>query len=230
MVESTFLAMTGAETEAADTLPPHMAWMSCHFSPTDDGLTDLPSHLPPGSILILDDSTPPAGHDSDKIAHQLCAALEQHQCHGLLLDLQRPGIPQARQIVHRILSAVHHPTAVSELYAQDLRCPVFLPPIPPHILPEEHLAPWQHREVWLEAALDGTRLTVTHDGCEATPHFDSLPLPHHAPDLYCHYQITAAPDRLHFTLHRTPTDLTALLHSLPPNVTHTLGLYQELYQ
>ena len=53
MAIRTYLAMTASEFAKADPLPPHVAWMACHFSPYDSGLTNLPRKLPTNSLLIL---------------------------------------------------------------------------------------------------------------------------------------------------------------------------------
>ena len=47
-----FLAMTAAEIQGTETLPPKTAWMACHFSPYSTGLSNLPKALPPGLSLI----------------------------------------------------------------------------------------------------------------------------------------------------------------------------------
>ena len=86
-----FLAMTAAEIQGTETLPPKTAWMACHFSPYSTGLSNLPKALPPGSMVILDDITPIHGHDAEAIAAQLRSRLEEIECSGVLLDFQRPG-------------------------------------------------------------------------------------------------------------------------------------------
>ena len=63
MAIAPFLAMTGAEMRNNSVLPDKIAWMACHFSPYGTGLSNLPKNLPAGSLLMVDDITPPHGHD-----------------------------------------------------------------------------------------------------------------------------------------------------------------------
>ena len=57
MAMEPYLAMTAGEIRGASVLPRRTGWLSCHFSPSGAGLSNLPVALPPGSLLILDDST-----------------------------------------------------------------------------------------------------------------------------------------------------------------------------
>ena len=109
-----YLAMTAAEFSGCNTLPSNPAWMSCRFSPGGNGLSNLPSSLPPGTLLILDDQTPPDGHDTALIRQQLMEIIDANHCAGLLLDFQRPDIPQTTQIVKELLS-LPCPVCVSHL-------------------------------------------------------------------------------------------------------------------
>ena len=52
MAIAQYLAMTAAEMIGSTFLPQKAAWMACHFSPYSTGLCNLPSALPPGSLLI----------------------------------------------------------------------------------------------------------------------------------------------------------------------------------
>ena len=56
MAMEPYLAMTAGEIRGASVLPRRTGWLSCHFSPSGAGLSNLPVALPPGSLLILDDS------------------------------------------------------------------------------------------------------------------------------------------------------------------------------
>ena len=89
MAIAPFLAMTAAEMHSCASLPEKVAWMACHFSPYGLGLSNLPKTLPPGSLLMMDDITPPQGHDPDLIAAQLEECVQKFQCSGVLLDFQR---------------------------------------------------------------------------------------------------------------------------------------------
>lgn len=225
-----FLAMTQMELRYTAPLPPKAAWMACHFSPYGTGLTDLPDGLPKGSLLILDDRIPEHGHDPALIAEQLGSTVKRLGCAGLLLDLQQEPSRNARTIVAQLVRSLPCPVAVPPPYAEALDCPVFLPPIPPHILPEDHLSPWTGREIWLEASMETVRLTISPNGCTCSPlPGEDPPCPHCDPSLHCHYAIHQENDDLWFTLTRTWQDLCELLEALHPlGVTTAVGLYQEL--
>ena len=228
-----FLAMTAAEMRTFSPLPPKTAWMACHFSPYGLGLSNLPRDLPPGSVLLVDDITPPHGHDPVCIAEQLTYVVEEFQCGSVLLDFQRDPSEETRAIAAHLASALPCPTAVSERYAGNLDCPVFLSPVPLSVTLHDHLAPWKDREVWLELSLAGERLTLTESGCDAL----SLPCPN--PDaagleeetLHCHYSIAATEKSASFTLWRTVEDLNTLLTEAEElGVAGAVGLYQELWK
>ena len=232
MAIAPFLAMTAAEMRNHSVLPPKIAWMACHFSPYGLGLSNLPTELPPGSLLIVDDITPPHGHDSARIAEQLVICAEQFQCCAILLDFQRQNSQETTALVKYLTETLPYPTAVSEVYAYDLDCPVFLPLVPPSVAPEEHFAPWQGREIWLEIGLWGELLTLTQQGCTVTP------LPHPDPNsegftdekLHCHYTIETKKNSASFTLWRTAEDIQKMLKDAEAlGATTAVGLFQELH-
>lgn len=225
-----YLAMTAAEIGAAPALPPGLGYMACHFSPYTTGLSNLPASLPEGSLLILNDRTPIHGHDPERIAAQLTELIAQLKCHRVLLDLQRPGEAETIALVKKLANALPCPVGVSEPYAAGLNCPVFLPPVPPDTPVKAHLAPWEGREVWLEAALDSLYIHLTPDGASRSPAAGPLSgTSHHDDTLHCHYHIHTAPDHAGFTLWRTPKDLEELLKEAEGlGVTVSVGLYQEM--
>ena len=94
-----YLAMTAAEILRCEKIPPNPAYLSCHFSPYGKGLSAVPPSLPPDTLLILTDRTPVCGHDAELVAQQLCDAAARLKCCGILLDLQRPDVPEAPAIV-----------------------------------------------------------------------------------------------------------------------------------
>lgn len=225
-----FLAMTGTEMQEIHKNPTNTAWMACHFSPYGTGLSNRPDTLPPQAMLILNDRTPVCGHDPALIAQQLTECVTDLDCRAVLLDFQRKGEPETAAIVDTIVQTCPCPVAVSDGYAENLNCPVFLPPVPPNIPLAEHLAPWKGREIWLEIALDGLEITVTSDGTHTTAL--SLPQPgmpvHREATLHCHYDMTIGEDFIRFQLFRTPEDVDALIKDAERfGVTHTVGLYQE---
>ena len=233
MAMEPFLAMTAAEMRNVSTFPPKIAWMACHFSPYGTGLSNLPQELPPDSLLIVDDITPPCRHDPVLIAEQLRKCAEECQCCGILLDFQRTGCDETFDIAKALFTALPYPTALSSGYGRDLDCPVFLPPVPPSVPLEEYLFPWKSREIWLELGLDGEVLTLTEQGCTTT----SLPFPEpnqegfSDPALHCHYTIEAKENSASFTLWRNQEDIQQLLKEVETlGVTTAVGLFQELHR
>ncbi len=221
------LAMTAAEIAANSQFPPNLGYMACHFSPYGTGLSNLPEALPEGSMLLVNDRTPVQRHDPELIAQTLAQTAEENRCSRILLDLQRPGEALTEQIVHAILRQAPCPVGVSQPYGATLSCPLFLPPVPLTQLPEEYLAPWQDREIWLEAALDAMTITLTPQGSRTSPRpAPAAPLPHADGALYCHYSLELTQDQAVFTLHRTWEDLQALMER--SSISCWIGLYQEL--
>ena len=228
MVLPLYLAQTPLEM-AGNPLPEHAAWMACHFSSGAAGLSNLPETLPAGSLLILDDSIPMANHDPQLIARQLADTIRQQGCEALLLDFQRRDVPGQQAVAGLLAASLSCPVGVSEVSARELSCPVFLPPVPPDMLPADHLAPWQGREIWLEAALDGITLTLTDSGCSAAPLFDFPEEGLSDEPLRCHYAIETSENAAIFRLWRTRADLSRLLSAAEAlGVRKAIGLWQEL--
>ena len=226
-----YLAMTAAELFRAPALPPKCAYMACHFSPYSTGLSNFPQNIPEGSMLILNDRMPVQGHDPALVAEQLTQCAEEWNVAAILLDFQRPDCPQTVKIARAILDSRPCPVAISAYYSQEVDAPVFLSPLPPDCRLEDHIKPWKGRELWLEAALDTQVITLTSKGSQITQCLSPAPAdyPHEDAKLHIHYKIESAPDQVRFTLHRTPTDLVALLQEAETmGVTHAIGLYQEL--
>ena len=223
-----YLAMTAAEFSSCDPLPQHPAWMSCRFSSSGNGLCNLPPTLPEGTLLILDDQTPPAGHDAFLIRRQLEEILNSHRCAGLLLDFQRSDSTETAEIAKTLL-ALPCPVCVSHLYAEDPSCPVFVPPCPLTTPMEQHLAPWQGREIWLEASLDSAAIIVTETGSRVTYHPCHEDFPRKDTSLHCRYRIETLPNEVHFHLQRHRDDLDQLLvDAAAHGVQRAVGLWQEL--
>jgi len=232
MAVTTFLAMTAAEIYGKSTLPEHIGWMACHFSPYGLGLSNLPRGLPPGALLILNDRIPIHGHCPEIIEKQLEGILSRDNCAGLLLDFQRPECEETAELVHHLSQVLCCPVAVSESYAKETDGPVFLPPLPHHMPLSEYIAPWQDREIWLEVALDGEVITLTEDGAEIMP-LSPFAFPekwHMEKSLHCHYHIETKENSAIFTLWRTREDLERLLEEAEQlGIRKTVGLYQELH-
>lgn len=226
-----YLAMTAAEFHSVNALPRHPAWMACHFSCYGTGLSNRPEQLPEGAMVILNDRTPVHGHDPELITEQLLQIVSQNAVSGVLLDLQRKDCSQTQAIAKAIALALPCPVGVTEAYAKDLDCPVFLSPPPLHRTLDEHLASWSGREVWIEAALDAVAITVTTAGSRFSPaHFTEVTEPSFPEErLFCRYCTTVSDSQAIFTLFRTRQTLDALLQEAERlGVTRAIGLYQEL--
>lgn len=225
-----YLAMTAAEIRNGDPLPQNIGWMACHFSPYAAGLSNIPQSLPEGSLLILNDRTPIHRHDPETISRQLENCIDRLGCTGLLLDFQRPGVDETAALTLALTQALSCPVAVSDVYAADLDCPVFLPPLPLHVPLKEYFAPWRGRDIWLEITPEGETVTVTADGATFSPLSGTEKLAGGFTDdtLYCHYQISIAEEQAQFQLRRTADDWEALLAKAETmGVTTAVGLYQE---
>ena len=226
-----YLAMTAAEFAVCSSFPAKCAWMACHFSPYGTGLSNCPKKLPPGSLLILNDRTPPHGHDPKLICRQLEELCQQLSCSGVLLDFQRPDCPELEKIVQTITAAFPYPVAVADTYATDNRCPVFVAPLPLDQPLQAYLAPWEGREIWMDLAVSSGVWTVDKKGSLFTPCPPESPGSDwfYEKTLYCHYHAQRQTEQLLFTLTRTQKDLESLLEQAKNlGVTQAVGLYQEM--
>ena len=224
-----FLAMTGAEIQCSGKLPQKIAWLGCHFSCSSKGVSNLPRWLSEGSLLILDDSSPMDGHDPQLVCNQLKEIADQWECAGVLLDFQRPNQQEAAQMAAAIVSALPCPVAVSARYAQDLDCPIFLPPVPISTSLVEALALWKGRECWLELALNGECITVTQTGAAVSDLARIPPDGFLEESLHCHYSLELGENQAKWALWRTKEDIVSLLEAAEKfGVTTAVGLWQEL--
>ena len=230
MVKCKFLAKCPAEFREKTDMEGASAWMACHFSLADRGITNLPEELPSGSLLILDDQIPIHGHDPARIRDQLTEAVEAFSCPAVLLDLEREKTPEIVTLVEALKDALPCPLVVPASYGDGLSGPVFLPPVPPDTNLSDYLAPWQGRPVYLEAALGGDTITLTEQGVSRAP-LSCWDTPAEGfPDtaLHCHYSILTRENAVQFSLWRTPEDLQSLLDAAEAAGVVTVGLYQEL--
>ena len=226
-----YLAMTAAEMAGNPVFPENTAFMACHFSPYSTGMSNFPEALPKGAMLILNDRTPPQGHDPQLIARQLQQLAEEMDCSSVLLDFQRPGSAETAAIARAVVQALPCPVGISECYADTLSGPVFLSVPPLHRPLQETANSWPDRELWLELALDSQVLTVKEDGSHFGPVFPAERIePFHTDaDLCCSYHITVSETEARFTLFRTPENLSMLLSKAESlGITRAIGLYQEL--
>lgn len=226
MFSHIFPAMTKQEIQLFQ--PKKAAYMACHFSPYGQGLSNLPAQLPKSCLLLLDDSTPIAGHNPVIVTQQLNELVEACSPKALLLDFQRQKC--AKDMIAAILTGVRCPVAVSEKHCAGFDCPVFLSPIPVNQAPEKYLKPFINRGVYLEIAPEAMEITVTAKGSKTAPlPLPSRDLPLQHKRLYCHYDVAVAPQKAVFTLHRTGEDLAALTNrAYKLGVLGVVGFYQEL--
>ena len=231
MVLPLYLAMTAAEIRGSQDFPPNLGYMACHFSPYGTGLSNCPAQLPENAILILNDRTPIHGHDHEVIAGQLAQLVERLKCDSVLLDFQRPEVESLYFLAEKLTVSLPCPVGVSDLYAKDLDCAVFLPPVMPDMLLGEYFAPWKGRDIWLDISTEGQEITLTEKGAEVTiiPQYACPENSHGDTALHCHYRIELA-ETARFTLFRTEQDLTDLLTEASQlGVSRAVGLYQELH-
>ncbi len=229
---SRYLAMTVAELETFFPLEGWFsAFMACHFSPYTTGLSNIPTALSPGSMLILNDRTPIHGHDPERIAQQLEEAFETLAFESLLLDFERPNIDACYELCHVLTKRLPCPVGISQLYAEDLDCSVFLPPAPLEQDLEAYIAPWKGREIWMDIAPQAACVTVTEHGSRIQP-FPFSPPSENAfleEALHCRYRAEIQEDAVLFHLWRDLPQLEALIHHAQTlEITKCIGLYQEL--
>ena len=227
MFSKVFLAQAGGETENG--LPKKLAYMALHFSPYNKGLSNLPGDLPKGSILLLDDSTPPTNHDPQLIAEQLWQLTGQFSPVAVLLDFQRPVTEELNTMAAHLVKSLPCPVGVTESYARDLNCPVFLSPVPVNKGLEDYLKPWMKQGVYLEIAPDCVEITVTETGSTKTQILPVPGLPLIDERLHCHYQVEVSDGKAVFTLCRYKGDLVSLVQEAEKlGVLGCVGLYTEL--
>ena len=228
-----YLAMTSQEIAQFEDISSTLCYMSCHFSLSGTGLTNIPNRLIPHSLLCIDDSTPITSHDPKSVCEQIQDMIDNRNIDGILLDFQRDGNPFAHKIIESILEYINCPVAVSHIYAKGYSCPVFLPPLPLRIPLLDHLSPWAGRDIWLEISTVKQMATVKPD-CFAVEDILNIPMEHpHFTDtsLLCHYSTHVKPDRITFYIHRTAEDLMQLqLQAQKLGVSKFVGLWQQLQQ
>lgn len=164
MVIAHYLALSAADFRGCSPLPPHIAWLSCRFSPYGSGLINLPKQLPPDSLCILEDSTPMAAHSIPNISAALSVLLSENRCRGLILDFQRQENAREHQLAAELSKVLPVPVAAPpEFASQD--CILFLPPAPPETPLQTYLKPWHGRRVWLDTAPNACTLVLSEAGC-----------------------------------------------------------------
>lgn len=228
-----YLAMTPSEMTTASILPQKIGWLACHFSSAHRGLSNLPTALPAGSMVILDDWAEFFDHNILRIQEDLEKVVSTFDCSGVLLDFQRPVLPETTALCRHLAQHLPCPVGVPERYAKGLSCPVFLSLPDLHTPLKECIDRWPGREIWLEAAVGAEVATITEEGCKIDScELDQLPAPWHKDDtLHCRYHWHQEDDRVKFLFHRTMEDLQELLEEAGAlGVTRAIGLYQQLHE
>lgn len=229
MYSDVFLAMNNSQL--LELHPKRAAYMALHFSPYSTGLSNMPSFLPEHSLLLLDDSMPVQNHDAETVVRQLTELVNRFSAKAVLLDFQNSPTEESEKMVTSILNALPCPVAVTEMYARQLQCPVFLSPTPVNMPLKDHLAPWLRQGVYLDIAPGALEITVTETGSKALPLPGShYPLPLENTRLHCHYDVTVTEKKAVFTLSRTQADLEKLVQeAYRLGILGAVGLYQELF-
>jgi hypothetical protein len=194
-------------------------------------LTNIPDALPEKSILILTDRMDCRGHSADLVVQQLRNTVSQFKCESVLLDFQRPPDPESAMMVEMICRSLTCPVAVTEGFAANLSCPVFLSPAPLHLPLAQYLSSWQKREIWLEAALCQEDIIVTESGVDFAQQFppEDLADGFYEEELHCLYRLKTDTDRITFTLFDTTDSLERKLElARSLGVQRAIGLWQEL--
>ena len=203
-----FLAMTTEEMRSAAQFPEHLALMDFHNGKED-------------SILILTDRKPWS-------LQEIRTLVKDHM--KILLDFQRPDDDNNHKIITE-LECLGLPYCTTGIYAEEHNCAVFLPPLPLTSTLAEHIMPWSGRELWLELALDGQRITLTTDSSKEIyiPHAQHHQKSHRDSKLHCHYRIHTTETAAEFTLWRCKEDIIALLEEAESlGIRLAVGLWQEL--
>ena len=221
-----YLAMTASELRNCRSLPQNIAWLSCLFSPYGWGISNTPRQLPPNSLLILSDRTPICGHDPELIYQMLLSTINQFSCNGLLLDFESSSLADVELVIQKLLK-LPCPIAVPAAYAKNFDCPVFTPPCPADVPLEEHLSPWNGREIWQEVSTVPLAIAVTESGTTICQPQSRATLPRIDTSLCCQYGIKLTDQAAIFTLQRTEENWRELLAKTSCHITKAIGLYQE---
>lgn len=231
-----YFAMNRQELERCRTAPPNTAWMACHFSQADAGLSNLPPALPPGSILILNDRVPWSGNDAALCTEQLLSTALRLQCAGLLLDFERVATPAVLHLAEVLQNAAGQagiPCAAPASYLASGGT-LFHPPALCCAAPGS-LAPKSETPVWLDLTPTGCCVTVTENGASVAPANPELLAQSagQAPIFrdcvrHCHYYSRVEGHAVQFFLYETPGDCMEKCQS--SDTTHialAVALYQE---
>ena len=228
-----YIAMTRSEFSSfrsSECLP---AWMACHFSPYGIGISNLPDVLPEASMIILNDIIPPYEHDPDIIANQLNELASKAKTNTFLLDFQREKNRKTEAIVKELTNKLNGKVGVTEAYAENTTCAVFLTcPLPYQPLSKK-ISRWDGRDLWLELAVETSIVHISTSGSKIT-HVNKSIL--NAKDSYdnvlkSRYLTEINEKQAMITIERNPETLYLLEQEAASyDIELTIGLYQQLYQ
>ncbi|MBO7252480.1 MAG: hypothetical protein J6V25_07625 [Oscillospiraceae bacterium] len=230
MAMARYLAVTAAEMEENPQISAPAAILGPTFTQEPPGISSLPEHFPEGSVLMVSDLILPQPH----IMNPICDALRQFVfstgCQNLILDFQQPGKETAAALIHLLLQELPCSVIVSDLYAQELSCPVFLSPLPYCKKLTKHLAPWKNRDIWLDLSAQPEIVTLHEQGintCIPEQFRQRMPC-HEDAALFCHYTIAKTENSAEFTMWRTKADLEHLLTEAENcGIKAAVALFQE---
>lgn len=223
-----YLAMTAADFSSP--LPERAAWMAVHFSVASRGISNVPTSLPPGSLVILNDQIPWNGHSTGQICSGLGELLLRTRADGLLLDFERPPRPETMELAGALAvccQAMGCPVAMPPAYSSQVPSALFLlPGLGSGPLPE-------NREVWAELSPTALRAVIGEDGVrkEATEPWAALrEAANHPvfrePELGCLYFSRASDAEVEVQLFDTRETLVERLGRYP-QITRAVGSYRE---
>lgn len=227
---SIYLAFLPTQWNKTQTVQDKAAWLGCRLSSYGEGITGLPPALPNGSMLILTDENPPQGHDPQRIAKELTENAARLGADKILLDFQREGLEENREIVETVLKQAAIPVGITEQYAKHFDCPVLLSPPPLWTPLEEKAALWSGRELWLEAVTETALVTVTESGSRYEAGAYELPEESLVYDKLClRYALKRKNREMLFYLKRDKEMVCRLLDRAKAlGFTGAVGMYQDL--
>ena len=229
-----FLAIYAHDFPALPRLPPKVAWMSAHFSTSGPGMSNLPAKLPPGSLIILDDQTPWAGHSIETVCREMTAVLMRTEAYGLLLDFERPPEEETLLLTNALGQCCRElgiPMGAPESYATDPGIAIFHSPLPCQIPPEVLCPPG--RAVWLDVSPTAFLAHIGPDSTTGNLTEDEVSFSDESqiftdPALHCLYRSQPSDNGIDLLLYHTPQSITAMLETQElPGIQLALGLYRD---
>ncbi len=224
-----YLAVTAWEYSQATYTTP-IAWMACHFSPYETGLSNIPDNLPRDSMVILNDRTPPNGHDQGMIADQLNRLGDLFQIKRFLLDFQRENDPETISLVAFLTEKVIGSVAVTEKYAKHCNSPVFISCPLPHQTLSYSISKWKNRELWLELGTESEIITICKNdyNCDIFQELSLSEKDYIDTNLHCRYRTDVFDNCVRLTLERSEKELDLLMNEAEKlGIKIAVGLFQQ---